>query len=308
MRILVTGGAGFIGSHIVDAYINEGHEVSVIDNLSTGSRSNLNPAASFYHADIRDDVSAVIRDISPEIINHHAAQISISVSVENPAADAASNIIGTLNIIEAGLKAGLKKFIFASTGGAIYGAQDYFPVDEMHPLRPLSPYAVAKLSCEKYLYCYKYNFGLDYITLRYSNVYGPRQNPYGEAGVVAIFTNRLIKGGQPMINGDGLQTRDYLYVRDVVEANLKALRVNASGEFNISTGIETSVNELFSSLIRITGGDVNAAHGPAKKGEQLRSCLSYRKAQEILGWSPGVSIEEGLRNTVEWFLIKNGAA
>jgi len=305
MCILVTGGAGFIGSHIVDAYVKAGHEVFIIDNLSTGNKNNLNPRTRFYQADIKDDLSSIIKDIKPDIINHHAAQIDVRVSVADPSADAAINIIGTINVIEAGLKAGIKKFIFASTGGAIYGEQDSFPADESHPLRPLSPYGVAKLSCEKYLFYYKHNFGLDYVVLRYSNVYGPRQNPFGEAGVVAIFTHKLIKGGQPVINGDGLQTRDYVYVGDVVRANLSALKEGISGEFNISTGVEASVNELFSKLAGVSGKNVNAAHGPAKKGEQMRSCLSYKKAQDILGWNPAVGLEEGLKNTFDWFSKKS---
>lgn len=302
MRILVTGGAGFIGSHIVDTYVSEGHEVFVIDNLSTGNKENLNPAARFYQADIRDDISALIRDINPEVINHHAAQMDIRTSVKDPTFDAATNIIGTLNVIEAGIKAGIKKFIFASSGGAIYGEQDYFPADEFHPTRPLSPYGISKLACEKYLYYYNCNFGLDYVSLRYSNVYGPRQNPFGEAGVIAIFTRKLIKGEQPVINGDGLQTRDYVYVAEVVSANVKALRLNHTGEFNISTGIETSVNKLSDDLTRISGRSINVPHGPAKKGEQRRSCLSYDRAKDILGWTPAVSMAEGLRNTFEWFL------
>jgi len=301
MRILVTGGAGFIGSHIVDSYIKKGHEVSVIDNLSTGDRKNLNPAAKFYQADIRDDLSALIKEIKPEVINHHAAQIDVRVSVSNPIFDAGTNIIGTLNVIEAGLKNGLKKFIFASTGGAIYGEQDYFPADELHPTKPLSPYGVAKLTCEKYLYYYKHNFGLDYIALRYANVYGPRQNPFGEAGVVAIFAHKLIKGEQPVINGDGLQTRDYVYVGDVVKANIRALDAEFSGELNISTGIETSVNELFNSLKAISAGKITPSHGSAKKGEQKRSCISYKRAGDVLDWSPATSVSEGLRKTFEWF-------
>ncbi len=302
MRILVTGGAGFIASHVVDAYINEGHEVSVIDNLSTGSRDNLNPRTRFYQADIRDDISSLIKDIKPEIINHHAAQINVRASVEDPAADAAVNIIGTLKIIQAGLNNGVRKIIFASSGGAVYGEQDYFPADESHPARPLSPYGVSKLTCEKYLYYYRCNFGLDYISLRYSNVYGPRQNPFGEAGVVAVFAHRLITGEQPVINGDGQQTRDFVYIDDVVKANMKALEIGDSGEFNISTATETSVNELFNNFIEISGKKLDAFYGPAKKGEQQRSCLSYKKAKDILGWTPSVPISEGLKNTVKWFL------
>lgn len=301
MRILVTGGAGFIGSHIVDAYISEGHEVSVIDNLSTGNKNNLNPDVKFYQADIRDDLSFLIKDVNPEVINHHAAQIDVRASIENPAADAEANIMGTLNIIETGLRNKIRKFIFASSS-AIYGEQDYFPADELHPIMPLSPYGVAKLACEKYLYYYNYNSGLDYIALRYSNVYGPRQNSFGEAGVIAIFSRRLITGARPVINGDGVQTRDYVYVDDVVRANIRALESRLSGEFNISTGIETSVNEMFKKLVEMTGRDVTASHGSAKRGELQRSCLSYEKAKNFLGWSPSVLMDEGLRKTAGWFL------
>jgi UDP-glucose 4-epimerase len=302
MRILVTGGAGFIGSHIVDAYINKGHEVFVIDNLSTGNKNNLNPDARFYQVDIRDDISSLIKDVSPEVINHHAAQMDIRRSVKDPTFDATTNIIGTINLIEAGIKTGVKKFIFASSGGAIYGEQDVFPADESHSIKPLSPYGISKLACEKYLYYYKCNFGLDYISLRYSNVYGPRQNPFGEAGVIAIFTHKIIKGEQPVINGDGLQTRDYVYVWDVVKANVNALDMNFSGEVNISTGIETSVNELLDGLLKMSGKNIQALHGPEKKGEQRRSCISCAKAREILNWMPEVSLSDGLRNTFEWFL------
>ncbi len=302
MRVLVTGGAGFIGSHIVDAYIKEGHEVYVIDNLSTGSKDNLTPGAKFYRADIRDDISSLIGEIKPEIINHHAAQIDVRISVEDPAFDAEVNIIGTVNIIRAGLKAGLKKFIFASSGGAIYGEQDCFPADEAHPTKPLSPYGISKLACEKYLYYYKCNFGLDYVSLRYSNVYGPRQNPFGEAGVIAIFANKLIRGAKPVINGSGLQTRDYVYVMDVVKANVKALKKETSGEFNIATGIETSVNELFDKLVAVSGKNAKALHGEAKKGEQQRSCLSYKRAEDILEWVPEVMLGKGMESTFEWFL------
>lgn len=302
MRILVTGGAGFIGSHVVDAYVNEGHEVFVIDNLSTGNKTNLNPKAKFYEADIKKDLAFIIKEIKPQIINHHAAQIDIRTSIENPLEDAAVNIIGTINLIHAGLKNGIKKFIFASSGGAIYGEQDYFPADEMHPAKPFTPYAISKFTCEKYLNYYKSFSGLDYVSLRYSNVYGPRQNPFGEAGVVAIFSHKLIKGEQPIINGSGDQTRDYVYVSDVAEANVKALNTDFSGEINISTGIEASVMELFNMLRNINKSDILALNAPAKKGDQLRSCLSYKKAESIFNWTPVVNFDKGLIKTHEWFL------
>jgi UDP-glucose 4-epimerase len=224
MKILVTGGAGFIGSHVVDAYLELGHEVVVVDNLSSGSIENLNPKAKFYKMDIRDsDIEDLFKNEKPDIVNHHAAQMDVRKSVEDPIYDADVNIIGSLNLLQNCIRYGVKKFIFASTGGAIYGEQDYFPADEEHPTRPLSPYGVAKLTVEKYLYFYKEVHGLNYVVLRYANIYGPRQNPHGEAGVVAIFTSKMLKGEQPVINGDGFQTRDYTFVGDVVRANVLAL-------------------------------------------------------------------------------------
>lgn len=306
MRILVTGGAGFIGSHVVDAYLKDGHEVCVIDNLSTGDARNINQSAQFYHADIRDNLSMLMKKIKPQVINHHAAQIDVRASVADPSADASVNIIGTLNLIQQGLKNGAKKFIFASSGGAIYGEQDKFPADEAHQTNPLSPYGVAKLSVEKYLYYYKNDCNLDYIALRYSNVYGPRQNPLGEAGVVAIFIHKMLCGEQPVINGNGLQTRDYVYVDDVVKANVKALNCNISGGFNIGTGRETSVNELFEQLSRISGRDIKPVYGHAKKGEQQRSCISNERYRKLMDWTPDIALDSGLKQTYEWFLKNNG--
>jgi len=234
MKILVTGGAGFIGSHVVDAYLELGHEVVVVDNLSSGSIENLNPKAKFYEMDIRDsDIEDLFKNEKPDVVNHHAAQMDVRKSVEDPIYDADVNIIGSLNLLQNCIKYGVKKFIFASTGGAIYGEQDYFPADEEHPTRPLSPYGVAKLTVEKYLYFYKEVHGLNYVVLRYANIYGPRQNPHGEAGVVAIFTSKMLKGEQPVINGDGFQTRDYTFVGDVVRANVLALSYEKSDVFNI---------------------------------------------------------------------------
>ncbi|MGB9773880.1 MAG: NAD-dependent epimerase/dehydratase family protein [Bacteroidota bacterium] len=304
MKILVTGGAGFIGSHVVDAYIAAGHEVCVVDDLSTGSRKNLNLKARFYKLDIRrsEELQNVFAREKFDVVNHHAAQMNVRKSVEDPRFDASVNILGGLNILECCRLYGVKKVIFASTGGAIYGEQDYFPADEEHPMRPLSPYGVAKLAFEKYLFYYHQVHGLEYVSLRYANVYGPRQNPHGEAGVVAIFTRKMLAGEQPVINGDGTQTRDYVYVGDVVRANELALAYDRSAVFNVGTGIETDVNQLFRKLSFLTNARVREVHGPAKAGEQLRSVLSWGKIHKELGWSPGITLDEGLRLTVDAYL------
>jgi UDP-glucose 4-epimerase len=305
MRILVTGGAGFIGSQVVDAYIEAGHEVHVVDNLSTGLRENVHPSAVFHLMDIRDPaVTRLVAEGQYEVLNHHAAQMDVRRSVEDPVYDAEVNAIGTLRLLEGARRGGVKKVIFASTGGAIYGEQDYFPADEQHPLRPVSPYGVTKLIGEKYLHYYRVVHGLHYVVLRYSNVYGPRQNPHGEAGVVAIFTERLLRGEQPIINGDGLQTRDFVYVGDVVRANLLALHFDRDDVFNIGTGVETDVNTIFRRLRELCGADVPERHGPAKPGEQRRSVLDITKARRELGWEPQVPLREGLANTVEYFRAK----
>lgn len=303
MNILVTGGAGFIGSHVVDAYLRIGHRVAVVDNLSTGKASNLNPQATFYQADIRD-ASAMQQIFERErfdLLNHHAAQMDVRRSVEDPVYDASVNILGALTLFECCVKTGVRRVVFASSGGAIYGEQDYFPADELHPTRPISPYGVAKLTTEQYLFYYKEVYGIDSVSLRYANIYGPRQNPEGEAGVVAIFTTRFLRGIQPIINGNGKQTRDYVFVGDVVRANVLVLDCPGSAIFNIGTGIETDVNQLFSYLKVATGSSAEEKHGPAKKGEQRRSVLSSKKIEQQLGWRPMVTLEEGLRTTVEYF-------
>lgn len=302
VNILVTGGAGFIGSHIVDAYLLEGHRVIVIDDLSSGSVENLDPRAKFYQLDIRhEEVEKIFREEKIEVVNHHAAQMDVRRSVADPRFDASVNVVGSLNILENARRHGIRKVIFASTGGAIYGEQDFFPADESHPTRPLSPYGITKLCVEKYLYYYKEIHGLDHLILRYGNIYGPRQNPHGEAGVVAIFANKLLRGDQPTINGDGTQTRDYTYVADVVRANLLAVNFHGSDVFNIGTGLETDVNVLFEKLRRHINPQCPPRHGPAKQGEQLRSVISYEKIQRVLGWSPVVSLDEGLRMTASYF-------
>jgi UDP-glucose 4-epimerase len=302
MHILVTGGAGFIGSHVTDALLDRGHTVHVLDDLSTGRAANVPDAAPLHQYDIRSDQAAALVERERfDALVHHAAQMDVRASVADPSFDADVNVRGFLNLAEAGRKNGLKKILFASTGGAIYGEPDYTPQDEKHPVRPLSPYGITKLCAEKYLYFYEHQYGLDYVALRYANVYGPRQNPHGEAGVVAIFTQRMLKGDQPIINGDGKQTRDYVFVGDVVRANLAALNYDESGVFNVGTGVETNVNELFQTIRELTGADIPEEHGDAKPGEQQRSVLGYERAKRELDWSPQVDVGEGLRRTVEWF-------
>ncbi len=307
MKILITGGAGFIGSHIADRYLTLGHEVVVVDNYATGKKENLNPKVRFYEIDIRDQkaVAEVFAEEKPEILNHHAAQMDVRKSVADPLYDAQVNILGLLHLLDAGVKNGLKKVIFASSGGVVYGDADILPTPETYePKHPLSPYGVAKLTSEHYLYFYYQNYHLPYVALRYANVYGPRQDPFGEAGVVAIFTQKLLKGEQPVINGDGKQTRDYVYVGDVVEANVLALEKEVNAGINIGTAKETSVNELFKLLVTLTGTKFSEVHGPAKPGEQKRSVLNPYQAQKILGWQEKVSLEQGLKETVEFFKKK----
>ncbi|MFA5839070.1 MAG: NAD-dependent epimerase/dehydratase family protein [Candidatus Margulisiibacteriota bacterium] len=303
MKILVTGGAGFIGSNIVDAYIEAGHEVAVVDNLTTGKQSNLNPKANFINLDIRDEkLSAVVRDLSPDVINHLAAQIDVRKSVSEPKYTAEVNEIGTLNLLEAAVKAKVKKVIFSSTGGAIYGeVKDKSGAKETHPQEPISPYAITKRTAEMYLYAYKVNFGLDYTVLRYGNVYGPRQDPLGEAGVIAIFCGKLLEGKSPYIYGDGKQLRDYVYVGDVARANLLALKKGTNQIFNIGTGKGTSVNELFAILKNLLKFKDNAIYADARAGELFRSVLNVSKAKKGIGWAPKVDIKNGLKRTLVWY-------
>jgi UDP-glucose 4-epimerase len=302
MKILVTGGAGFIGSHLADAFIAHGHQVTIIDNLVTGRRENVNAQAAFHQIDIGDaGVAEIFARGQFDAVCHHAAQMDVRRSVADPRYDAEVNILGTLNLLQQCQNTGVKKFLFASTGGAIYGEQVRFPADEEHPTWPASPYGISKLACEKYIYFFAQNHGLRYVFLRYANVYGPRQNPHGEAGVVAIFCTRLLKGEPPTINGDGKQTRDYVYVGDVVRANLLALNYPENDYFNIGTGVETDVNMIFQRLNEAAGAGMPEHHGPAKEGEQLRSVLANDKARRLLDWQPKVSLADGLKETVEWF-------
>jgi UDP-glucose 4-epimerase len=301
-RILVTGGAGFIGSNIVDEYINLGHQVWIVDNLSTGKLENINPKATFIKIDLQDNsLINLFEEIKFDIVNHHAAQMDVRISVDNPVFDAQTNIIGALNLYESARKTNVKKIIFASSGGTVYGEQEYFPADENHPTNPCSPYGVAKLANENYLYYYHNIYGINTVCLRYANIYGPRQNPHGEAGVVAIFINKMLKGENPVINGDGQNTRDYVFVKDVARANVLALDDNFTGTYNIGTEIENDVNFIFRNLKNIIGAETKEIHGEAKTGEQRRSVLTYSKIKEKAGWKPEIEFSKGLQLTVEWF-------
>jgi UDP-glucose 4-epimerase len=305
MKILVTGGAGFIGSHVVDAYIEQGNDVVVVDDLSTGRMSNLNPKAKFYQVDIRSPQLGDVFDAErPDIVNHHAAQMNVRRSVADPLFDADVNILGSLKLIEFAKSYQVKKFIYISTGGAVYGEPEYLPCDESHPINPICQYGASKHTVEHYLYMYNVNYGLNYTVLRYPNVYGPRQDPHGEAGVVAIFSGQMLAGEQVVINGDGEQTRDYVYVGDCARANLVVTdQAAATGIYNIGSGKGTSVNEIFASLRDITGYKIAPVYGPAKIGETRYIYLSAEKASQELGWVPTMSLEDGLRKTVDYFRI-----
>lgn len=301
MKVLVTGGAGFIASNLADALIEEGHEVVIIDNLSTGKKENINKKAKFYKLDVRDKaIDKVFAKEKPEIVNHHAAQIDVRHSVDDPIYDAEINILGLLNVLKASKKNNVKKIINISSGGVIYGDGAKLPIKEDTKKGPISPYGIAKLSAEYYVRFYSNIYGLKYTSLRYSNVYGKRQDPLGEAGVIAIFSNMLLNNRQPTIFGDGKQTRDYIYVKDVVNANIQALTKGDNEEFNIGTSKETSVNQLFSAMKKATGFAGEAAYAPSRPGELMRSCLDNSKAKKLLGWSPRYSLEMGLKETIDW--------
>ncbi len=302
MKILVTGGAGFIGSHVVDLLVEAGHDVAVVDDLSTGRLSNLNPKARFYQVDIRsDEMRQVFEKERPEVVDHHAAQMDVRKSVEDPIFDADVNIQGSINVAQLAMEFGVRKFIHISSGGAVYGEPVYLPCDEDHPVRPLCPYGASKYTFELYLYMFKELYGLDYSVLRYPNVYGPRQDPHGEAGVVAIFIGRMLAGEPVTVNGTGEQVRDFVYVGDCARANLMTLEGGSGGVYNLGFNIGTSVNQIFDGLKSVTGYPEDARHGPAKAGETFRIYLDASRAKEDLGWEPTVSLEEGLSRTVEYF-------
>lgn len=303
MKILVTGGAGFIGSHIVDILIENNFEVVVVDDLSSGNENNINKKAKLYKLSIQDPgLEAVFQKEQPDCVNHHAAQIDVRRSVTDPVFDAKINVLGAINVFQNCIKYKVKKVVFASSGGAIYGEQEIFPAPETHPIKPISPYGITKLMAEHYLYYYQKIHGLDYTVLRYANVYGPRQDPFGEAGVVAIFIQKMLMGEQPIINGDGSQTRDFVYVKDVARANILALKSNASENvFNIGTGIETSINQTLSYLKKIIDSSIKEQMGPPKKGEQRRSVIECTRAEKKLLWTPITSLEDGLISTCKYF-------
>ncbi|HGJ66285.1 TPA: NAD-dependent epimerase/dehydratase family protein [bacterium] len=304
MRFLVTGGAGFIASHIVDRLIKEGHHVAIVDNLSSGKESNINPKAKLYKIDICDPGLETVFEVEkPDYVSHHAAQISVVISVRDPQLDAQINVIGALNVLQQCIKYNVKKLIFASTGGTVYGEPEYLPADEKHPTKPLCPYAINKLTFENYLYMYGVVYGLNYSVLRYANVYGPRQDPHGEAGVIAIFTQKIIDGVQPIIFGDGKATRDYIFIDDVVDANMIALEKGDREIYNIGTAIETDVNEIFRLLKKEFGFSKDAINGEKRPGELQRISIANDKAKAELGWYPKYTLEQGIKKTAEYYKL-----
>ncbi len=300
--ICVTGGAGFIGSHVADALLADGHRLLIVDDLSSGRKENVPEGAELAVLDIRSpEAGELLVERGVEVLVHHAAQMDVRRSVEDPVFDADVNLVGLLNLLEAGRRGPLRQVVFASTGGAIYGEQDMFPADESHPARPVSPYGVAKLASERYLYFYHCQYGLEAACLRYANVYGPRQNPHGEAGVVAIFGRKMLHGERPVIHGDGLQTRDYVYIDDVVRANLAAIGRPGFAIYNVGTGIETDVNTLFNLIAEAAEFGEAPAHGPGMPGEQRRSCISSDLLLEELSVAVQTPLAEGIPTTVQWF-------
>jgi UDP-glucose 4-epimerase len=302
MKILVTGGAGFIGSHVVDAYVEAGHDVVVVDDLSTGKKENIHPRARLYQMDIRNrELDKVFAAEKPDVVSHHAAKANVRESLVQPVLYADVNILGSLNLLELSRKHAVKKFIFISTGGAVYGEPVYLPADEEHPIQPLDAYGASKAAFEHYFPPYRSNYGLSFTILRYANVYGPRQDPYGEAGVVAIFAGRMLRGEQAVINGSGEQERDFVYVGDAARANVLALERGDAGVYNIGTGVGTSINDIFARLKAATGYTGADVHGPAKAGEVFKVYLDADKAAHELDWRPAMGLQQGLSLTVEYF-------
>lgn len=302
MKILVTGGAGFIASHVVDAYLEAGHSVVVVDDLSTGKKENLNPKAKFVQMDILDEgLQDLMKDEGIEAVNHHAAQIKVKASLEDPYFDVKVNVLGSVLLLDLCRRADVGKFIFASSGGAMYGEAEAGPFPETHPARPFSVYGASKYSVEHYLDVFSQNFGLEYVTLRYANVYGPRQDASGEGGVVAVFTNAMLHGGDFQVHGDGYQVRDYVYVKDVAMANLLALDYPHNDAFNIGTGEPTTTNLLFETLAKATGHAKPAKHGVARLGDLQKSLLDNAKAKRLLKWEPKYDLKRGLEETVRYY-------
>ncbi|HTY61434.1 MAG TPA: NAD-dependent epimerase/dehydratase family protein [Acidobacteriota bacterium] len=302
LKILVTGGAGFIGSHVVDAFLSAGHAVSVVDDLSTGFRHNLAPGVPLHVVDIRDPkLSDVFEAEKPEVVCHQAARANVRESFEKPLLYADVNVLGSLNILECCRRVNVRKVIYACTGGAVYGPPEELPVTEQHPINPLDPYGASKHHVEHYLHLYEKNYGVSYTSLRYPNVYGPRQNPFGEAGVVAIFARQMLDNKRPVINGSGKQERDFVSVTDIARANLLSLNKGDGEIMNIGSGLATSINMIFSALAGLTGYKEKAEYGPAKAGEVYRIFLNADRAKSIIGWTPKVGLVEGLAATVEYF-------
>ena len=301
-KVIVTGGAGFIGSHLVDRLLEEGHQVVVMDNLSTGKLQNLNPSATFHHSDItHQSVNDVFHREQPDIVFHMAAQVSVTESTKDPINDASINVTGTLRLLEASRRFGVEKFIYSSTGGALYGDPEVNPCSETTPIRPMSPYGLSKYLGEQYIELYQNLYHLNFTILRYSNVYGPRQDPHGEAGVIAKFSQAMLEGRQPQIFGGGEQERDFVFVADVVQANIRALQRGDGEAINIGTGESTSVNCIYETLQSIIQYRWEAEHRPQRPGEIYRISLECSKAARILQWSPQINLQEGLQQTVEFF-------
>jgi UDP-glucose 4-epimerase len=301
MKVLVTGGAGFIGSHIVDAYCTAGHEVVALDDLSTGHVENVNPAARFVQMDVRDPaLSGLMESEAFDMVSHQAAKGNVRGSIDNPLVYADVNVNGGVHLLDCCRHSGVKKVIYASTGGCVYGEPLYVPSDEEHPVIPREPYGASKASFELFLPAFAINYGLKFTIFRYPNVYGPRQDPFGEAGVISIFAGQMLRGQHPIINGDGEQERDYVFVGDVAHANLLALTSGDNEVFNLGWGVGTSVNTIFRSLLEILGYEYPEVHGPAKQGEVRRSCLDSSKAARQLDWVPTVALQEGLVQTAEF--------
>lgn len=306
MQVLVTGGAGFIGSHIVDVLLSKGFSVSVLDNLSTGKMENLDPRANFYHGELDDEklLEQIMERERPEVVIHQAAQASVPRSVDNPVYDAGVNVVGSIKLLEACRKGGVRKVIYASTA-AVYGNPRYLPVDEDHPVTLLSPYGISKYTVEQYLKIYNSLYGLDFTVLRYANVYGPRQDAAGEGGVVSIFADRLLSGNAPEIFGDGKQTRDFVYVKDVAAANAAALDRAGGQVLNVSTGIATSVKELFEIMREMAGSSLDARYGPERAGDIKHSYLENARARRLLEWKPRFDLEKGLKETINYLTSYN---
>lgn len=302
MKIVVTGGAGFIGSHVVDTYVNAGHQVLVVDNLSTGKLDYVHPAARLAEMDINDPaLSELFQAERPDVVNHHAGNPSVSLSVREPVFDATQNVLGTLNVLEASRQAGVGKFIYISSGGAMYGNPEYLPADEHHPSNPVSPYALSKHTGERYARVYAAEHGLCWTSLRYANVYGPRQDPFGEAGVISIFCQNLLDGLVPEIHWDGEQSRDFVYVGDCARANLLALEAGAGQAYNVGTGVGLNINTLFYTLLAVAGQDLEPRRGPRRVGDARHSYLDCQKIDQELSWRAEVSLRQGLEQTWRYF-------